>query len=119
MEKDSDSDSDDFDDDNLPGIQQQYVAAAQKQVQSEVRKNYEKMPWLLPYLKANGWWIRKENYMWFIKQYNKTGENDEDILVAENRVTIGTYLCGYQMCGGKQLTTYTFRRWWVAFTRLF
>ena len=84
-EEAKEKDSDDFEDDNLPGIQQQYVAAVQKQVQSEVRKNYEKMPWLLPHLKANGWWIRKENYMWFIKQYNKTGENDEDKLVAENR----------------------------------
>ena len=32
------TDSDDFEDDTIPGIQQQYVAAVQRQVQSEISK---------------------------------------------------------------------------------
>ncbi len=78
--------SDDFDDDTIPGIQQQYVAAVQEQVQSEVRKDCSiNNQWLLIHLKQNDWWLRREQYSWFIKNYNRTREKEEDKLKAENK----------------------------------
>eukprot|EP00986_Skeletonema_menzelii_P017125 scaffold17631_cov148-Skeletonema_menzelii.AAC.1 len=72
--------SDDFDDDTIPGIQQQYVAAVQRQVQSEVSKDSNiNNHWLLQHLKQNDWWLRKENYLWFIKNYNKTREKEDQL----------------------------------------
>ena len=78
--------SDDFDDDTIQGVQQQYVAAIQRQVQSEVSKDNPTInKWLLKYLKENDWRIRKENYRWFINMYNKSRENKEDKLKVANK----------------------------------
>jgi hypothetical protein len=79
--------SDDFDDDNAPGVQQQYVAAIQKQVQSEVSKDNKNInnQWLVQHLRQNDWWIRKEQYLWFIRKYNKTREKEEDKLNEEHK----------------------------------
>ena len=62
--------SDDFEDDTIPGIQQQYVAAVQKRVQIEVSKDNKNIndKWLLPRLQQNDWWLPKESYRWFIKK---------------------------------------------------
>jgi hypothetical protein len=77
--------SDDFEDDTTPGIQQRYVAAIQKQVQSEVSKDNKNInnQWLVQHLRKNDWWIRKEHYLWFIRMYNKTREKEEDKLNEE------------------------------------
>jgi hypothetical protein len=79
--------SDDFDDDNAPGVQQQYVAAIQKQVQKEVSKDNKNInnQWLVQHLRQNDWWIRKEQYLWFIRKYNKTREKEEDKLNEEHK----------------------------------
>ena len=72
--------SDDFEDDTIPGgIQQQYVAAVQRQVQSEVSKDSNTDNWFLTHLKGNDWWLRKEHYSWFIKKYNKTREKKDQL----------------------------------------
>lgn len=77
--------SDDFEDDTIPGIQQQYVAAVQKRVQIEVSKDNKNIndKWLLPRLQQNDWWLPKESYRWFIKKYNASVEKKEDKLSEE------------------------------------
>ena len=89
--------SDDFDDDTTTGVQQRYVAAIQKQVQSEVSKDNKNInnQWLVEHLRKNDWWIRKEHYLWFIRKYNRTREKEEDKLNAEYKATTGMCSFGY------------------------
>lgn len=62
--------SDDCSDDKLPGIQQAYVEAIQKRLQSEVSKDDKnsKNLWLLEHLRGNNWWIRRCHAKWVVKR---------------------------------------------------
>jgi len=61
--------SDDSPDDLLPGIQQKYVEAIQKRLQSEVSEDNKSVNnWLLDHLKENGWWIRMVKAHWVAKK---------------------------------------------------
>ena len=67
--------SDDSLDGKQPGIQQTYVEAVQKRVQTEVSKDFKGIKWLVPHLEKNEWWIRKDKSPAIIRMLN-AGDDD-------------------------------------------
>ena len=68
--------SDDSLDGKQPGIQQTYVEAVQKRVQTEVSKDFKGIKWLVPHLEKNEWWIRKDKSHTIIRMLNA---RDDDL----------------------------------------
>ena len=54
------------------GVQQKYVEAIQKEVQKQVKEDYEGKKWLLDLLNENNWWIRKVHAHIIIKKLKLT-----------------------------------------------